>query len=49
MKEVVLESIETHGDGSIGVQLSKPLPKLTIVNDLSTHGGEGLSLVKGCR
>lgn len=29
------------------MQLSKPLPKLTILHDLSTHGGEGLSLVKG--
>jgi hypothetical protein len=45
--EAIFESIETHGDGSIGVQLSKPLPKLTIAKDLSTEGGEGLSLVKG--
>ena len=29
------------------MQLSRPLPKLTIVKDLSTEGGEGLSLVKG--
>jgi len=43
----VFDSIETHGDGSIGVQLSRPLPKLTITHDLSTEGGEGLSLVKG--
>jgi hypothetical protein len=41
------ESIETHGDGSIGVQLSRPLPSLTIRQDLSTEGGAGLSLVKG--
>ena len=45
--EAIFESIETHGDGSIGVQLSRPLPKLTITKDLSTEGGEGLSLVKG--
>ncbi|HEY5224461.1 MAG TPA: hypothetical protein VIJ18_15605 [Microbacteriaceae bacterium] len=45
--EATFESIETHGDGSIGVQLSRPLPKLTITKDLSTEGGEGLSLVKG--
>ena len=45
--EATFESIETHGDGSIGVQLSRPLPKLTISRDLSTRGGEGLSLVKG--
>lgn len=47
LQEANFESIQTHGDGSIGVQLSKPLPKLTINRDLSTEGGEGLSLVKG--
>jgi hypothetical protein len=47
LDEAIFESIETHGDGSIGVQLSRPLPKLTIRKDLSTKGGEGLSLVKG--
>ena len=47
LSEATFESIETHGDGSIGVQLSRPLPKLTITKDLSTEGGEGLSLVKG--
>ncbi|WP_354570067.1 hypothetical protein [Glaciihabitans sp. UYNi722] len=47
LSEATFESIQTHGDGSIGVQLSRPLPKLTITNNLSTEGGEGLSLVKG--
>jgi hypothetical protein len=47
LDEAIFESIETHGDGSIGVQLSRPLPKLTLMKDLSTEGGEGLSLVKG--
>jgi len=47
LKDATFESIETHGDGSIGVQLSRPLPSLTIKHDLSTEGGEGLSLVKG--
>jgi hypothetical protein len=41
------QSIVTHGDGSTGVQISKPLPVLEITGDLSTEGGEGLSLVKG--
>lgn len=41
------ESIVTHGDGSTGVQVSKPLPVLEIRGDLSTEGGEGMSLVKG--
>jgi hypothetical protein len=47
LKQATFESIKTHGDGSIGVQLSRPLPSLTIKQDLSTEGGEGLSLVKG--
>jgi hypothetical protein len=41
------ESIATHGDGSTGVQVSKPLPVLEIRGDLTTEGGEGMSLVKG--
>ena len=41
------ESIATHGDGSVGVQVSKPLPTLEISGDLTTEGGEGQSLVKG--
>jgi hypothetical protein len=40
-------SIATHGDGSVGVQVSKPLPILEISGDLTTEGGEGQSLVKG--
>lgn len=47
LNEASFESIATHGDGSIGVQLSKPLPVLRIAKDLTTEGGEGLSLVKG--
>lgn len=47
LRQAEFESIETHGDGSIGVQLSKPLPTLRIRNDLATYGGEGMSLVKG--
>lgn len=41
------QSITTHGDGSTGVQVSKPLAVLEIEGDLRTEGGEGLSLVKG--
>lgn len=46
LQQATFESIETHGGGSIGVQLSRPLPKLTVKKDLTTEGGEGLSLVK---
>jgi hypothetical protein len=41
------DSIATHGDGSTGVQVSKPLRVLEVRGDLSTEGGEGMSLVKG--
>lgn len=39
--------ITTHGDGSVGVQISKPLGRLDVSGDITTHGGEGMSLVKG--
>jgi hypothetical protein len=47
LEHAAFESIATHGDGSTGVQVSKPLPVLEISGDLTTEGGEGLSLVKG--
>lgn len=47
LEHASFESIATHGDGSTGVQVSKPLPMLEIKGDLSTEGGEGMSLVKG--
>lgn len=40
-------SIATTGDGSIGVQVSKPLARLEVEEDVTTAGGEGLSLVRG--
>lgn len=40
-------SIETFGDGSIGIQLSRKIGTLTVHGDVTTHGGEGQSLVKG--
>jgi hypothetical protein len=45
--EAVFDSITTHGDGSVGVQVSRELPRLTIRGDLRTDGGTGESLVKG--
>ena len=47
LRHASFKSIATHGDGSIGVQVSKPLPLLEISGDLTTEGGEGQSLVKG--
>ncbi len=40
-------SITTHGNGSVGVQVSKPLAVLEVAGDIATEGGEGVSLVKG--
>lgn len=47
LKKAIFDSIATTGDGSIGIQVSKPLPSLTVKRDLTTVGGEGLSLVRG--
>lgn len=40
-------AIFNSDDGSIGIQVSKPLPSLTVKRDLTTVGGEGLILVRG--
>lgn len=42
-----LDSITTYGDGSMGVQLSKPFGRLIVHGDIRTKGGEGPSLVRG--
>lgn len=40
-------SITTHGDGSIGIQVSRPTGPIAIDEHVSTTGGEGTSLVEG--
>ena len=47
LRHASFDSIATHGDGSVGVQVSKPLSVLEIAGALTTDGGEGQSLVKG--
>jgi hypothetical protein len=47
LRHASFRSIATHGDGSIGIQVSRPLPVLEIAGDLTTDGGEARSLVKG--
>lgn len=42
-----LHSVETFGDGSIGMQISKPVGIIRVDGDVRTHGGVGPSLVKG--
>ncbi len=41
------ESITTCGDGSMGVQLSRPFGRLVVLGDIRTQGGQGPSLVRG--
>ena len=40
-------SITTHADGAVGIQVSKDLPALEIVDGVTTFGGRGTSLVRG--
>nr|WP_162933234.1 hypothetical protein [Corynebacterium lactis] len=47
LDEGLFDSIKTTGDGSIGIQVSKPMNKLVVRGDVETTGGEGLSLVRG--
>ncbi|MDQ0261786.1 hypothetical protein [Sinomonas atrocyanea] len=47
LRDARFASIETTGDGSVGIQISKPLGSLAVSGDVTTSGGEGTSLVKG--
>lgn len=47
LQHATFDRIATHGDGSVGVQVSRALPTLEIMGDLTTFGSEGQSLVKG--
>lgn len=47
LREARFTTIETTGDGSVGIQISRPLSTLRVAGDITTSGGEGLSLVKG--
>jgi hypothetical protein len=47
LREARFASVETTGDGSVGIQVSKPLGSLSVAGDVITSGGEGMSLVKG--
>ncbi|HKS92371.1 MAG TPA: hypothetical protein VJQ83_10615, partial [Tepidiformaceae bacterium] len=47
LRDARFASIETTGDGSIGIQVSRPMGQLSVDGDVVTTGGEGLSLVKG--
>ncbi len=44
---ITFKSISTYGDGSVAIQISKVIGKLTVNGDVTTHGSVGNSLVKG--
>lgn len=45
--KAVFHSITTHGNGSIGMQFSKPVGSIEVKNGVVTNGSEGQTLVKG--
>lgn len=47
VENIRFKSIETFGDGSVGVQISKKIGTLTVEENIITHGSVGSSLVKG--
>ena len=47
VENIKFKSITTHGDGSIGIQVSKPIGNMTIEENVTTYGSVGNSLVKG--
>lgn len=47
VENITFQSIETFGDGSVGIQISKKIGTLTVQKNIITHGSIGSSLVKG--
>lgn len=47
IEDAYFEEIYTKGDGSIGMQFSKPVGKITIGKEVRTEGASGQTLVKG--
>jgi hypothetical protein len=47
VSKAIFHSIITHGNGSIGMQISKPVGSIEVTNGIVTQGAEGQTLVKG--
>ncbi|WP_242917570.1 hypothetical protein [Pontibacter liquoris] len=45
--KATFHSLITHGNGSIGMQVSKPVGSITVKNGIVTNGTTGQTLVKG--
>jgi hypothetical protein len=41
------DRIVTHGDGAVGIQISRPVGEIKVARGIETFGGAGDSLVKG--
>jgi len=46
-KSADFNRIVTHGDGAVGIQISKPVGRIVVREGIETFGGTGDSLVKG--
>jgi hypothetical protein len=47
VRNIRFDSIETFGNGSIGIQVSKPVGTIIVEKGITTHGSVGSTLVKG--
>ena len=47
VEEAVFDRVVTHGDGSVGIQISRPVGSISVKRGIETLGGSGPSLVKG--
>ncbi len=45
--EAVFDRVVTHGDGAVGIQISRPVGSITVLRGIETFGAAGPSLVKG--
>lgn len=41
------DRVTTHGDGAVGIQISRPVGRIVVRRGIETFGGTGQSLVKG--
>jgi hypothetical protein len=47
VRSAKFERIVTHGDGAVGIQISRPVGEIRVHRGIETHGATGKSLVKG--
>jgi hypothetical protein len=47
VRSAEFERIVTHGDGAVGIQISRPVGEIKVRRGIETYGATGKSLVKG--